>query len=297
MEKYLAYSAVRVSQTPEIRMDYGSNYAENPYQTGNMNPDPNEYGYSSTPHYPSYQPDHLNMPLPQFPQSSSPAPDLNPELYNYSQPQRPPSSNTGHINDAVHSAVHNSGPTGYLSPEVISQITATVIQQLKTTGLDTVQGSGAPPPRSQSQQPLWQTDASLQPHLESPPVIPPQTSSPIPPSSASDNIHPRNFSPYVPSEYASDNPSPKLTQDPFADSARVDSRSVSSQSSEHSEHSHYSHHKLERPKPPDRDATVVEMTTFERYWGKLFEDGQATKRLGQFLRGIAMHLVRGYRLV
>jgi hypothetical protein len=49
---------------------------------------------------------------------------------------------------------------------------------------------------------------------------------------------------------------------------------------------------MERPKPPSRDATVVEMTTLEKIWGKLFEDGKPTKRLGQFLRGIAMHLVR-----
>jgi hypothetical protein len=35
----------------------------------------------------------------------------------------------------------------------------------------------------------------------------------------------------------------------------------------------------------------MEMTTLERIWGKLFEDGKPTKRLGQFLRGIAMHLV------
>jgi hypothetical protein len=48
---------------------------------------------------------------------------------------------------------------------------------------------------------------------------------------------------------------------------------------------------MERPKPPSRDATVMEMTTLEKIWGKLFVDGKPTKRLGQFLRGIAMHLV------
>lgn len=35
----------------------------------------------------------------------------------------------------------------------------------------------------------------------------------------------------------------------------------------------------------------MEMTTLERIWGKLFDDGKATKRLGQFLRGIAVHMV------
>lgn len=51
-----------------------------------------------------------------------------------------------------------------------------------------------------------------------------------------------------------------------------------------------------RPKPPDRDTTVMEMTTLERIWGKLFEDDKSTKRLGQFLRGIAMHLVRKFNI-
>ncbi|KAJ5225988.1 hypothetical protein N7468_007213 [Penicillium chermesinum] len=36
------------------------------------------------------------------------------------------------------------------------------------------------------------------------------------------------------------------------------------------------------------------MTTLEKIWGKLFEDGKPTKRLGQFLRGIALHLIEDY---
>jgi hypothetical protein len=33
------------------------------------------------------------------------------------------------------------------------------------------------------------------------------------------------------------------------------------------------------------------MTTLEKIWGKLFEEGKPTKRVGQLLRGIAVHLV------
>lgn len=89
--------------------------------------------------------------------------------------------------------------------------------------------------------------------------------------------------PQVPSSagYASDTrdmrPTPKQSADPL--SSRRESMS-----------SHGSQ-KMERPKPPSRDATVVEMTTLEKIWGKLFVNGKPTKRLGQFLRGIAMHLV------
>lgn len=274
-------------------MAYDGNYARNAYQTGKMNPDPNEHGYSPTPPYPSYhEPAHLNMPQPQVPQTGSPAFNPTPEPYNYPESHRSsPNMNTGHIDNAVSSAFHSSGSTGYLSPEILSQITSTVIQQLKTTGLDNLQGSGAPPPGSQSQQPPWQTDGSLQPHTESPSAIPLQRSSSIPPpNSTSDNIHTGNFQPYVSPDYTSDSHvSPKITPDPPANRRG----SISSQSSDRSHHSHHSHHKAERPKPPDRDATLMEVTTLERIWGKLFEDGKATKRLGQFLRGIAAHLVCG----
>ncbi|CAG8066036.1 unnamed protein product [Penicillium nalgiovense] len=251
-----------------------------------MNPDPHGHGHSPTPPYPSYnEPAYLDMPQPQVPRTGSPAPNPTPEAYSYPEPQRSsPNMNTGHIDNAVSSAFHNSGSTDYLSPEVLSQITATVIQQLKTTGLDNLQGSGAPPPRSQSQQPPWQTDSSLRPHAESPE----RSSSIPPPSSTSDNIHAGNSQPYVPSGYTSDSRlSPKPTSDPLANRR-------GSVSSENSDRSHHNHHKTERPKPPDRDATVMEMTTLERIWGRLFEDGKATKRLGQFLRGIAVHLIEDY---
>jgi hypothetical protein len=44
-----------------------------------------------------------------------------------------------------------------------------------------------------------------------------------------------------------------------------------------------------RPKPPIRNDTFP--TTLEKIWGKLFDNGKPTERLGQFLRGIAMYLV------
>ncbi|KAJ5959298.1 uncharacterized protein N7479_006448 [Penicillium vulpinum] len=249
-------------------MAYNGDYARNTYQTGNISPDPNESGCRGLARRPQIQPQSRTA------------------TRNPSAP--PPNPSTGHIDDAVSSAFHSSGSTGYLSPEVLSQITATVIQQLKTTGLDNIQGSGAPPPRSQSQQPPWQTDGSLWPNAESPPMPPLRSSSISPPSSASDNIHTGNFQPSVPSNYPSESRlSPKTSPDPL-----VERRG--SISSQNSDRSHQSHHKTERPKPPDRDATVTEMTTLERIWGKLFEDGKATKRLGQFLRGIAVHLIEDY---
>jgi hypothetical protein len=44
--------------------------------------------------------------------------------------------------------------------------------------------------------------------------------------------------------------------------------------------------------PPPRLSTGNEETTLEKIWGPLFDrDGRPTRRLSQFLRGIAVHLV------
>lgn len=275
----------------------GYHSSANPYQSGNMNlnlnSDPNDpHGYSATPPYPSssYEPDRLSMPQPQMPPTGS-----SPQSMDSDTP-RPQNVGPGYgyLNEAVSSAVHHANSTNsseYLSPEVLSQITATVIQQLKATGLGSLQGpppSATTPPRSQSQQPSWSAgpDLAPRPHSESPPNLSqrgdsmPQVN---PMSNSFESSQPYTTpQPPLSSGYASDTrdarPAPKPSPDPL--SSRRES--VSSHGSQ----------KMERPKPPSRDATVVEVTTLEKIWGKLFEDGKPTKRLGQFLRGIAMHLVK-----
>ena len=42
----------------------------------------------------------------------------------------------------------------------------------------------------------------------------------------------------------------------------------------------------------NRTVSSLELTPLDKTWGQLFEDGVATDRLGQFLRGLANHLVR-----
>lgn len=253
----------------------------NPYHIGNsnMNSDPSDpYGPSHPPHppYPSrHENDHLNMPQPQMPPSASAAPSMDRP---YPEPPRPESTNSGHLNDAISSAVHSNESSAYLSPDVLQQITATVIQQLKASGLENSNlpgsgQSGQPPARSQSLQPPYSAaDLAPRPHSESPPIAS-QRSGSVPfvdPMSKSYDTQP-----YVPpSAYSNDIRT--RSQDSF-------SRRRESMSSQGSQ--------APRPKGPERDTTVMEMTTLERIWGKLFEEGKPTKRLGQFLRGIAMHLV------
>jgi hypothetical protein len=48
---------------------------------------------------------------------------------------------------------------------------------------------------------------------------------------------------------------------------------------------------LESRNPILGRVSTEDMTTLEKIWGKMFDDGQPTPRLGQLLRGIAVHLV------
>ncbi|KAJ5540961.1 hypothetical protein N7494_006037 [Penicillium frequentans] len=266
---------------------------------GNMNTDSNDiHGYTPTPPYPSYyESDHITMPQPQMPPASSAPP---PQNYEYPEPPRPGNNTNGHINDAVNSAVYNNANSNsYLSPEVLSQITSTVIQQLKASGMSDLQSPSQttptqfppqPPPRPQSQsqaQQPWMAppnDLPLRPQSESPTAPLHQRSGSIPPPSAMSSSFetPKpQPQPQPYSGYSSDTRSnPKTSPEPMPRRT-----SMSSQGSVRAD---------TRPKPPDRDTTVMEMTTLERIWGKLFEDDKPTARLGQFLRGIAMHLIEDY---
>lgn len=124
----------------------------NPYEASNMSAGANEYENVQT-SYPYHSRDGLNMPRPQ-------TPTVVPRPYGYEYPPTPrapqPNQTTnGHVHDGANCTANNTEPTNYLSPEVLSQITAQVIQQLKTTGLDNLSNPGAP---SQPEQSSRKTD-------------------------------------------------------------------------------------------------------------------------------------------
>ncbi|KDE77688.1 hypothetical protein AO1008_03361 [Aspergillus oryzae 100-8] len=202
---------------------------------------------------PFYQPGNANQMNPNEPRASPYTPPY-PSQYGHERLNMPqPQPYDGRINEAVNSAFHKADTSTYLSPEILTQITANVIQQLKETGLENLQTMAT------------QDTSASSPHVpyENPAY------QPRPPStgySSSPHLQPR-ASPAPPSERRG---------------------SPASQMSEHSQ-------KMEsRPKPPSREATVTELTTLERIWGTLFEDGKPTKKLSQFLRGIAVHLIEDY---
>ena len=186
------------------------------------------------------------------------------------------------VNDAVVSAFDKAETANHVPPELIAQITESVIKQLKTSGIS---DSNTPVPQSNAHPP--------------PPV---QHSAPHSPSTMSGSSPPigsRNVytppSPHKHPQYP--NGSPQAPQQSFAaplsptkdrPTASFQDRRTSPPLSQGSTASH----SPARPKGPERLSTGSNETTLEKIWGPLFDEhGDATKRLGQLLRGLAIHIV------
>ncbi|KAL5336457.1 hypothetical protein BJX70DRAFT_409900 [Aspergillus crustosus] len=249
----------------------GYQHASNPYSQPDMNAAENRL--SCDPPYP-YQPttEQFNMPQPQVPHSAPP------QSY-YPEPPReqtswppPPPPQAGRINEAVTSAVGNSAPSSYVSPELVAQITANVIQQLGAAGLNSPVHNQQPsqlpqhPPQWASPQPYHEPPAPQTPTISHSTPPPPSVSFQSPPVQpefpGAPHIHSR-LSPTPPQE-------------------RRESPSQFSETSQRAD-----------PRPqPQRNDTFP--TTLEKIWGKLFDQGKPTERLGQLLRGVATHLIEDY---
>lgn len=202
----------------------------------------------------------------------------------YLRPQQP-------INEAVTSAFDKADTSNnYASPELIAQITAqitqNVIQQLKTTG---IQDSGTPVPQNPRQFP-------------SPPIQQPVPLSPSTMSGSSPPMHSRGVytppSPQKHHEFHSQG-SPHSQSAPFANPPQSPVRDRAPHSypdpRSSSPLSHSSEESRIRPKGPERLSTGKEETTLEKIWGQLFDEGgHPTVRLGQFLRGLAVHIIEDY---
>ncbi len=204
-----------------------------------------------------------------------------PEQNRYAPPQKP-------IDEAVTNAFDRAGveTSNYVPPELIAQITQNVIKQLQTGGgLD---GSTPVPPQHPFSPPP--------PSLHQPVPLSPSTASGTsqtmpnrvytPPSPSKHSEYPSRTSPQSQSAYPPDDlPSPRHEKAPHLNPRES--------SSPHSQTSESSDKPYVRPKGPARLSTSKEETTLEKIWGQLFdEDGHSTKRLGQFLRGLAVHIVR-----
>ena len=196
------------------------------------------------------------------------------ERSKYSQPHQP-------ISEAV-----NSQDTAAMNPELIAQITEHVIKQLRTNPLEggtpihaTHQQYPPPPP----QQPVPQSPTTKS---GSPPV--PTRNVYTPPFLQKHSDHPTHGSPEQTSTLLHGGPpTPPDPSNSQADDRQPPTRVNVSNEAGNS-----------RPKGPTRLSTSKEETTLEKIWGQLFdEEGLPTARLGQFLRGLAVHIVCSLKVI
>lgn len=190
------------------------------------------------------------------------------------------------INEAVKSAFNttdgasNAAFPPELLQQITSQITANVLSQLKVSNIPlTPQHSNL----SSSHMDAISSTAGSPPLDRSTVYTPPS------PYRNSEDLGQSQQSPQFPPSTS--------TQSSFrAASPPVERRPLSplSQGGHMSEGEPNQDHSI-RPKGPRRISTGGDPTILERVWGTLFdEQGQATPRLGQFLRGIAVHLIDNY---
>ena len=190
-----------------------------------------------------------------------------------------PSHSQHPANEAGSSAFHNAEPSGYVPPELVAQITENVLKQLKTTGLE---GGTSSPQQHQQQQPPPPLPLGQSPPNRSgaSPVMT-NRSAYGPPSPRLKVDNPMHSSP---PKHSASNPISHGLRESL--SAYGSDRKSSSPPIQNSDPDH------RRPKGPARLSTSMEETTLEKIWGQLFDEaGHPTVRLGQFLRGLAIHIV------
>ena len=185
------------------------------------------------------------------------------------------------VDEAVSSAFNTADTAHHVPPELIAQITESVIKQLKTTAVG--ESGTTPIPQGQNNYPP--------PPVHQPVPLSPSTISGSSPPTVNRKVY-TPPSPQKNSDYTGHSSPPPSTAYPQPHSPRetpaahFGERRASSPLSQGSETSHT------RPKGPVRLSTGKEETTLEKIWGQLFdEECHPTTRLGQFLRGLAVHII------
>lgn len=240
--------------------------------------EPSNYDYTTDPRT-QYSTSHedLGTPRPRPRASSTSHGDKKmAEQARYIRSQQP-------VDEAVPSDFNTADTANYVPPELIAQITESVIKQLKTTAVN--ENGATPVPQGQN--------TYAPPPVHQPVPLSPSTGSGSSPPMVNRKVY-TPPSPQKHSDFAghSSPPPPPFAYPPPHSAretpvAQFGERRASSPLSQSSETSHT------RPKGPVRLSTGKEETTLEKIWGQLFdEECHPTTRLGQFLRGLAVHIVR-----
>lgn len=163
-----------------------------------------------------------------------------------------------------------------MDPDLIAQITAQVRKQV----LDDLKSSGVgvSAPAQLPQQPQY---------------IPRSPATSTTASFPSRNVYtPPSPSRHEFDTYGSNSPEP-LPQDVMYDGSGDTLTPRHERSAQ--THQPYERTPQSRPAPAPRISTEIETTTVEKIWQPLFDSsGQPTARLGQFLRGLAVHIIDDY---
>lgn len=232
-------------------------------------PDPYQSQYSAYEH--DDYPDPRNYASANYnpSQYSSQQPPLSPRSRASSNPRSDTSQQP--VYDAVNNAFEKSDAASQVDPALIAQITEQVrrqvINDLKAGGIPIQQQPQQP---YVTRSPTVSTTASFPSRNVYTPPSPTRHDFSSNGSDSPDRPHAEPV--FSPSE---DLPTPKyrddkptLTQGAYNESSRA------------------------RPAPSTRIVSDPEATTLEKIWQPLFDsEGQPTHRLGQFLRGLAIHIV------
>lgn len=255
-------------------------------------PYPTSYGYEDIPDPRQYQAPMNGGPPYQAQDVRSWAPSGAP------RPVGEPIRQQG-VYDAVSNAFDNSSAANQLPDEVIRQITeqvrSQVIDSLKREGYSReAPPASAPPTQAPAYPPPPPTAI---PKRESPPVNRERLTTPPPMRREHANSSP---SPVRPERFDSGNTEP-FGRDSYAipngegrsdlRDSKIDMKeNIKSRYGDRSD----SDAMPRRPTIPSLDVNE-EPTTLEKIWQPLFDiNGEPTERLGQFLRGIALHIIDDY---
>jgi hypothetical protein len=127
------------------------------------------------------------------------------------------------------------------------------------------------------------------------PVAPPLQRQPSNKSSSTSSPPPtarRVYTPPSPTQAQSQTPKPTTNIVPPMEPVREPVRSPPSSPLDKPSGVRFSDRTPAVRPPPGRTFSTMELSTIDQKWGRLFDnDGNPTQRLGQFLRGLANHIV------
>lgn len=190
--------------------------------------------------------------------------DVDPQSFAGGQdyPITPPASQP--LKNVIGHAFEKSNASRALDPELVAQITAAVIEEIRSSGLATPSHAW---PVSQQQHVPPSPMASSSPHGGPTPSYPEPTDVLTHPS---------------------------LTRDPLSCDVRGIDDGPASRFNGNATMDIPHECASSRPDPPPRLATD-DYTPIEKMWQRLFTlDGQPLPRLGEFLQGLALHLIEDY---